>query len=232
MVTGDPHERIGMKKPVVLDAIVTPVERPCTSSPPRNNWVSRLPLPRETGRTCAYGSLRALAAIDLGEPPDLVVMSMLGDALSAAEPITAVESRWRNQLQSFQSSATTANVFVCTIFRHVPGSLDSSDQHDTPSVERIRRLNLLAAELSHDLGIAVVDVDRVFAHIGARNVQADYRMNSTIAAETAAYAIVSSVLASGLDDLIAPDVQERARQHQGKLSQIGKLLNRRLRKNP
>ena len=219
-----------MKKPVVLDAIVTPAERPALIAASEQLGES-LTAATGDGANVRLRFPTALAAIDLGEPPDLVVMSMLGDALSAAEPITAVESRWRNQLQSFQSSATTANVFVCTIFRHVPGSLDSSDQHDTPSVERIRRLNLLAAELSHDLGIAVVDVDRVFAHIGARSLHADYRMNGAMAAETAAYAIVSSVLASGLDDLIAPDVQERARQHQGKLSQIGKLLNRRLRKN-
>jgi hypothetical protein len=220
-----------MKKPVVLDAIVTRAEHPALIAA-SEQLAESLTAATGDGPDVRLRFPPALAAIDLGELPDLVVMSMLGDALSAAESLSALETRWRNQIQSFQASATTANVFVCTIFRHVPKSVDRSDEHGGPSVERIRRLNLLAAELSHDLGIAVVDVDRVFAHIGARSLQADYRMNSAMAAETAAYAIVSSVLASGLDDLISPDVQERARQHQGKLSQIGTLLNRRLRKNP
>jgi hypothetical protein len=219
-----------MKKPVVLDAIVTPAERPALIAA-SEQLAESLTAATGEGADVRLRFPAALAAIDLGEPPDLVVMSMLADALSAAESITAVESRWRNQLQSFQSSATTATVFVCTTFRHLARNVSRSDEDGPPSIERIRRLNLLAAELSHDLGIAVVDIDRIFAHIGAQNVQADYRMNGAIAAETAAYAIVSSVLASGLDDLIAPDVQERARQHQGKLAQIGTLLNRRLRKN-
>ncbi len=220
-----------MKKPVVLDAIVTHAERPALIAASEQLAESLIAATGNGADVRLRFPATLLAAIDLGEPPDLVVMSMLADALSAAESITAVESRWRTQLQSFQSFATTANVFVCTTFRHIAKNVSRSDEHGTPSIERIRRLNLLAADLSHDLGIAVVDIDRIFAHIGAQHVQADYRMNGAIAAETAAYAIVSSVLASGLDDLIAPDVQERARQHHGKLAQIGTLLNRRLRKN-
>jgi hypothetical protein len=124
-------------------------------------------------------------------------------------------------------------VFVCTIFRHVAaGAASQAPADGIRLVERIRRLNLLAAELSHDSGVGVLDLDRVLAHIGARELQSDYRLSGRIVAEVAGHAIVAGLLAVGLDDIVPPDVQQRAQQYQGNLWGIYAYVDRRLRQRP
>jgi hypothetical protein len=169
----------------------------------------------------------SLDAIEVHEPATMVIASLLPE-VSRDDAIASIESRWRAQLSSMPSSPALS-VFLCTVFRHVPR--DASSQHangreSTP--ERIRRLNLLAAELSHDTGAGIIDIDRAFAHLGARALTTDYRLSGPIAAEVAAHTIVASVLSAGLDGTLAPEILERAMQFQGALWQIGGLLSRRL----
>jgi hypothetical protein len=139
------------------------------------------------------------------------------------EPIPSVEARWRRQL----GTLTTLPVFLCTVFRHVPRHGVDRPENRPAIIERIRRLNLLAVELSHDSGAAVIDIDRAFAHLGARVLAADYRLRGVVAAEVAAHTIAGSLLAVGLDDIVAAEVLERATQFQGAPWQIGDLLARR-----
>jgi hypothetical protein len=169
----------------------------------------------------------SLEAIAVREPATVVIASLLPE-VARDEPMSSIEARWRTQLSSLPASPALS-VFLCTVFRHVPR--DAPQQHPdgrAATTERIRRLNLLAAELSHDTGAGIVDIDRAFAHLGARALKTDYRLSGAVAAEVAAHTIVRSMLSVGLDDAVAPEVQERALQFQGALWQIGGLLSRRL----
>ena len=165
--------------------------------------------------------LPSLTAIDMGAPRSIVIASFLSDVFTD-ETWTQTHRRWRAQVAPLAGKAAPAT-FLCTVFRHVAGSPRD------PSMERIRRLNLLATELSHDFGFNVADIDRVFAHFGARELGTDCRLTGPVAAEVAGYVIADAVLASALDHLIPPEVQEQARQFQGPLETLNDLVARRLR---
>ena len=164
----------------------------------------------------------SLDAIDAQAPATIIVASLLPE-VARDEPMPSVEARWRGQL----GTLATSPVFLCTVFRHVPRHGVDRPENRPAIIERIRRLNLLAVELSHDSGAAVIDIDRAFAHLGARVLAADYRLRGAVAAEVAAHTIAGSLLAVGLDDIVAPEVLERATQFQGAPWQIGDLLARR-----
>jgi hypothetical protein len=215
------------RRALLIDAVVDDAERPalvaaseqfgeCLGAASGSDWQIRLRF-RDS-----------VSAIDPREPPTVAIASLLPEIARYDDSLSAIEERWREHLQSLAQYAIPA-VFLCTIFRYVAANAPERNLDSPPTtIERIRRLNLFAAELSHDSGAGVIDIDRVFAHLGARQLKTDYRLTGPIAAEVAAYAIVSSVLAFGLDDLIPPEIQERAREFQGSLWQIGALLNRRL----
>ena len=76
--------------------------------------------------------------------------------------------------------------------------------------------------------MTVIDIDRAFAHIGARALGTDYRLSGRLAAEAGGHALAWSLLALGLDDVIAPEVQERASAFEGGLREINTLVSRRL----
>jgi hypothetical protein len=208
--------------PLLIEAVVDDVERPalvaaseqlgeCLGAATGGPWPIRL-------------SFRGSAAeIDVPSRPTIVVMSLLPEVAGNTEPLAQTEARWREHLVSLVAAGIPC-VLICTVFRHVP------ENERLLAIERIRRLNLLAAELSHDTGVGVVDIDRVFAFLGARALQTDYRLGGPMAAEIAAHTIVSIILAAGLDDFIPPDVQERARKYQGNLREIGALVRRRLKR--
>jgi hypothetical protein len=123
---------------------------------------------------------------------EISIASLLRD-VESGEPLEGVRSRLCDVPPSF----------VCTVFRACEG--------DAGKLERIRRLNVLAAEISHETGCGVIDFDRMFGDIGARTLQTDYRLGGNIAREIAAYTIVRTILAAGLDDLIPDAHLTRAR---------------------
>lgn len=186
----------------------------------------------------------SLTSIVAHDRPTVVVSSLLPELVRTSEPLAATEARWREQLRSLASMAIPA-VLICTIFRRLaepvvdpaaarlatqlasPASERSLDSRG-PTLERIRRLNLLAIELSSDTGAGIVDIDRMFAHLGARPLATDHRLTGRVAAEVAAYTIVSSIVGFGLDDAISPQIQERAQQFQGDLWDVGRFIERRL----
>jgi hypothetical protein len=161
----------------------------------------------------------AVATSTLGA---VVVLSLLPE-VAHDEPFAATEARWRARLADLVTGS--APVLLCTVFRHVAGRRTSEGAR---IVERIRRLNRMAAELSHDFGVSVVDIDRAFAHIGGRTLQTDYRLSGRLAAEVAGHSLAWSLLSLGLDDVISPEVQDRARTFEGSLQQINTLVSRRL----
>jgi hypothetical protein len=206
--------------PLRIAAVVEAAERPALVAAAEQLGAC---LAAVTGRLwpIRLGFHDSLAAVDAKGGAPLIITSLLSE-VQTAEPWPAIEARWRAALAT--RGETTASFFLCTVFRHVSGG------PHPPALERIRRLNLLAAELSHDTGINVIDIDRTFAHLGARALQTDYRLGGAIAEEVAGYVIVGTLLTAGLDDLIPPEIQEAARQRQGPVHEIDTLITRRLRR--
>jgi len=157
-------------------------------------------------------------------PPSAIITSLLVDVADPSEPIAKTTERWRDDLARL--AAAGAPIFVMNVFRHVSGR--AGDGSVSPVLERIRRLDLMAVRLSHQLGVCVVDIDRAFAHIGARTLQTDYRLGGVLAAEVAGHALAWALLSFGLDDVVDPELQEKARASLGPLSEIDALVSRRL----
>ena len=156
-------------------------------------------------------------------PPPVVIIACPGwqEADRVDEPFVETEMRWRTYLAKLQ--ATGAALSICTVFRHVHGRPGLGVP--SPILERIRRLNRLAIELSHDLGVGVIDIDRAFAHVGAQNLQTDYRLSGELAAEFAGHTVALSFLSCGLDEVVDPELQEKAKNTLGGLHD---LISRRL----
>jgi len=138
--------------------------------------------------------------------PAATILSLLPDARSD-QPIAEVEARWREDLLRLRSSETPA--FICTVFRHVEQRENAGSP--SPLLERIRRLNALAPHLSHDFDAGVIDFDRALAHVGARALATDYRLQGPHAARIAGHTIMWRLLSYGLDAAIPSAVQEKAK---------------------
>jgi hypothetical protein len=137
----------------------------------------------------------------------VILASMLPEVNSHREPWAEVESRLRERYQAL-TSIDGAVVFLCTVFRHV----SSGDGADQSRLVRIRRLNLLAAELSRETGLFVIDIDRGLADLGAVKLQTDYRLDGKYASNAVAKVIALAIVSAGLDAHISFDVQDVARQ--------------------
>jgi hypothetical protein len=189
-----------------IEAVVHPVERPALVASARQladalSTASGSPHPT----TLRFSD--SLASISRSSEHAVVVASLLKEIASLDESLAQTEARWRDQLLSLEK-LDIVSAFVCTIFRHV-GS------REAPAlIERIRRLNRLAVQLSHDTGVGVIDIDRIFGYFGARQLQTDYRLGGRLGVELAGHTIVAGILATGLDDVIPRDVQERAQKVQ------------------
>jgi hypothetical protein len=162
--------------------------------------------------------------IDSSPSQSAIIVSLLPETEHAAESIAETKARWRTYLGRLQ--AIGPPVFVRTVFRHV--SDRAKDGRATPLLERIRRLNRMAVELSHELGIAVIEIDQAFAHIGGRALESDYRLTGPLAAELSGHTTVWSLLSFGLDDTVDPGLQEKAKAFLGGLSRIDALVSQRL----
>lgn len=98
-------------------------------------------------------------------------------------------------------------VLLLTVFRHVAAG-------DNPDIERdilarIRRLNLLAIELSNEFGVSVADLDRDFADVGALSLATDFRLGGEAAKSMAAWALIRCVIANGLDGTVDFNLQDK-----------------------
>jgi hypothetical protein len=148
----------------------------------------------------------SIAALKSASEPCVIITSMLPEVASHDEPWAQTAQRLREDYQAL-TAIDGAVVFVCTVFRHVP----LRDSADHARLVRVRRLNLLAAELSRETGLLVIDLDRTFAAIGAVKLQTDYRLNGNYAAEAAAKVIALAVVSAGLDAYASFDVQDAAK---------------------
>jgi|GEM_PF-1734920 len=150
------------------------------------------------------GDLAALVGASEGT---IRVISLLPFALDAEE----LEAVTRTLEEGFEKLAETGDpVFVLTAFRAVP-ERDTTEGQEL--LRRIRKLNLLATDLSREFGAFVVDIDRVFADIGGVTLGTDYRLNGDKAAQLAGQELALNIATNGCDPFVGFDVQDRARKH-------------------
>jgi hypothetical protein len=100
-------------------------------------------------------------------------------------------------------------IFICTILRHIPRTNDP--QADAALRLHIRRLNLLAAEISRETRAYVIDIDRVLADIGARCLQTDYRLSGHAAAETSGHFMALTLINNAFDDVVSYELLDSAK---------------------
>jgi hypothetical protein len=136
----------------------------------------------------------------------VVIASLLPEVANHREPWPEVENRLRESYRDL-TSVDGAVVFLCTVFRHV----SSGEGADQSRLIRVRRLNLLAAEISRETGLFVIDLDRSLADIGAFKLQTDYRLDGKFAADAAAKVIALAIVSAGLDAFVSFDVQDAAK---------------------
>jgi hypothetical protein len=148
----------------------------------------------------------SLDALKSCEEPCIKIVSLLPEVDNHQEGWAEVERRLRDRCKALMTT-DGAVVFLFTVFRHV--AMD--DSADPSRLTRIRRLDLLAAELSRETGLFVIDLDRSFADIGALKLQTDYRLGGQYASDAAAKFIALAIVSAGLDAYVSFDVQDAAK---------------------
>ena len=126
-----------------------------------------------------------------------------------------VAAYWRPRIATLRSKSASP-VFLSTIFQHIDRGSDPDDPALRPArLERIRRINLFAAEISNATGAYVIDIDRALARLGARTMETDYTLKGHKGTAIAADLVAMAILEAGLDDIIPPDLLASARQAYG-----------------
>ncbi len=143
---------------------------------------------------------------EMAQGPVAVVTSLLGEAARFEETWEGCAARLWGMYRGLCGDPARP-VYVFTVLRHVPAEVAQRAE----ILVRIRRLNLLAAMLSHELGVLVVDIDRDLADLGARALGADYRLGVPAAARAAAKSLAMTMLLAGLDETVPFELQEAAR---------------------
>lgn len=135
-----------------------------------------------------------------------ILIASLVLEVDAPEPWPDVEQRLRKIFARLSERGDP--VFICTVLRHVGvGETDRLSRR----IIRIRRLNLLAADISRESGAFVIDLDRQLADIGAQRLGTNYRLEGTAAANLAGKAVAMEIVLNGLNSIAGFDVQDRAR---------------------
>lgn len=138
---------------------------------------------------------------------EIVLTSLIAEVENHTETWPTVEQRLTDYYVAL-SESVHGHIFVCTVFRHVGTNVN---QEASAKLIRIRQLNRLAADLSRRYGLFVVDVDRDLANIGARRLQTDYRLGGSAVTALVGKSIALALLSAGLDDYVAFEIQDEAR---------------------
>ncbi|HWF01308.1 MAG TPA: hypothetical protein VG248_16025 [Caulobacteraceae bacterium] len=157
-------------------------------------------------KTLRYVPLASVEA-DASESGDrLLVTSLAHEADLVDEPWATTQARLQDRYRRLAGRPRQI-VYVCTVFRHV--ARDVEPAYAQALRRRIRRLNLLAAELSRETGCLVADVDRVMAHVGGLQLGADYRLEGAPATEFLARFFASAIAENGLDSFLPFEVHQQ-----------------------
>ncbi len=151
--------------------------------------------------TCSF----AESFSDLQKPhePSIIITSLLLETDDYEEDWSEQEGRLRTRYAALAEDAASI-VFVTTVFRHI--SEGDAAQRETLRL-RIRRLNRLAADLSREYGIMVIDLDRDLADIGGRRLKTDYRLGGEYAEQMAARSMARAIVSAGLDNHVPFELQ-------------------------
>jgi hypothetical protein len=147
----------------------------------------------------------AEGACQLAENATIRIASLLPEVARFETPWREEEARLRALYAPLCESG--APLLFLTVLRHVAPSADGVADRIRL---RIRRLNLLAIELSREFGVCVVDLDRVLADVGARRLRTDYRLGGD-AIDLAAKTIATGIVVDALDGVVSFEVQDSAR---------------------
>lgn len=148
------------------------------------------------------------AAPDDGAPREIVVLSLAQDIEPLAQAWDQTQARLRAEIPA--GAKAHEFFYLTTVFRCVR---DEAPELAAARRTRIRRLNLLAAELSQETGAFVVDLDRALADVGGRALDADWRLESPFAVEAAARRLAMAFLSGACDDLFPATTLEAALAH-------------------
>ncbi len=118
-----------------------------------------------------------------------------------------VRARLEHEVEALVQTAKP--VFLATLFRNLP--VENNPALASLRLVRLRRLNLLAMELSRIYGIFIVDVDRALADIGGLGLAADYRLGSDAAIRVCAITLGQCLAANAMDDQLSVAQQDQIR---------------------
>jgi hypothetical protein len=137
----------------------------------------------------------------------IIVTSLLTELGVSDEPWPKAVDRLRAAYADLARGGVP--VFICTILRHVARTEEPGA--DAAVRLHIRRLNLLAAEISRETKAYVIDIDRFLADIGARRLRTDYRLAGEAAAEIAGHFIALTLINNAFDDIVSFEIQDAAK---------------------
>jgi hypothetical protein len=157
--------------------------------------------------TCSCKFCDGIEALE-AETCATMIVSLLPEIESSAQDWSPVEQRLRGACARLAEKGTP--IFICTVLRHV--EREENIERVQAVRNRIRQLNLLAAEISRETGAFVIDLDRVLADIGARRLQTDYRLAGQAASEMAAHVISLVLLDNATDEFASFEIQGAARE--------------------
>jgi hypothetical protein len=151
--------------------------------------------------TCSFAD--SFSGLQKVHEPCIIITSLLLETDNYQEDWADLQGRLRNRYAALAEDAASI-VFVTTVFRHISEGDDA--QRELLRL-RIRRLNRLAADLSREYGIMVIDLDRDLADIGGRRLQTDYRLGGEYAEKVAARSMARAVVSAGLDNHVPFELQ-------------------------
>jgi hypothetical protein len=154
---------------------------------------------------CLFGN--DMESLQKSRDVSIIVTSLLPELQKTDESWPQAKQRLRTAYASLGHGEIP--VFICTILRHV--SPDENPEAASALRLHIRRLNLLAAEISRETKAYVIDLDRVLADMGARRLQTNYRLTGNAATDMAGYFIALTLVNDALDALVSYEVQDAAR---------------------
>lgn len=140
---------------------------------------------------------------DLGDRArtEVAIVSLLPEVEAALRDWPATEARLTRDYTAL-ARPDAELLFLCTAFRHAPPDLEEDARIALRLA--IRRLDYLAVQMSHATGLNVIDLDRIFAHIGATGLETDYRLTGSAATEAAGAAMAAAILEAGIEERLSP----------------------------
>lgn len=167
--------------------------------------------------------LRLIGLDDAEIPPGVALIAAPLEDLTSPAPIAATEARWVARIARYRAAGHD-RILLCNLFRRA-----GADAGAVGGIERVRRLNRLAIELSRRLGVEIVDVDRLLGLCGARTIASAEGGGEAATSQLVGHAIAEAMLQGELGGCLEPAVQARASAIHGDSRNVSKLIARFLR---